>query len=48
MFAVIFETTHVTKTLFTGTMIECKQFMQNHKHLCGDDAFMQEAEECVA
>lgn len=49
MFAVIFETAYVTKTMFTGTMSECKQFVRNNKHLYGDDVFVQELpEECVA
>jgi hypothetical protein len=46
MFAVIFETAYVTKILFTGTMAQCKVFMQNNKYVCGDDAFVQEMEPC--
>lgn len=45
MFAVIFETAYVTKTMFTGTLTECKQFMRTNKHICGDDVFVQELEE---
>jgi hypothetical protein len=46
MFAVIFETAYVTKILYTGTMDQCKQFMQANKYMCGDDAFVQEVEPC--
>jgi len=46
MFAVIFETSYVTKILYTGTMGQCKAFMQNNRYECGDDAFVQEVENC--
>ena len=48
MFAVIFETSSITKTLYTGTIAECKQFMRCNKYICGDDAFLQELELCDA
>lgn len=48
MFAVIFETSSLTKTLYTGTIDQCKHFMRNNKHICGDDAFLQELDLCEA
>ena len=49
MFAVVFETRCVTKTLFTGSMDQCKQYLRTHKDVCGDDIFVTEVDqECVA
>ena len=45
MFAVVFETAYVTKVLFTGTLKECKVYMNLNPEMCADgNTFVQELE----